>query len=102
MNSPWLDDQSLCRGEKNLLWAVLHRAIIDATTYKGARSEEGQRTYRQIMAWFNSSSEGYITSFSNICSVLNLKPKRVRKAIEERIAEPGREPVIVEEAKQSA
>lgn len=102
MISPWCDEENLCRGEKALLRAILHRAIIDAVIFKEANSEEGQRTYRQLMAWFASGSEGYITSFSSICSVLNLKPKRVRNAVERMAAEPGWVPVIVEEAKQSA
>ncbi len=69
--------------ERQLLGAILLRAVRDFTTYHRARNPEEQLLLDEARAWLFAPSEqaGDFTSFHSICWLLGLDTSRVRQRI---------------------
>ena len=71
------------RSEKLLLAAILFRAVRDVNQYSQSSCHLDREIANQARQWILSDSEEpmYFTSFRNICTVLNLQFKEVRKKV---------------------
>ena len=69
--------------EKSLLAAVLLRAVRDLIIYSRAFTPEEKRVAKAAHDWIFDcpEDEGHVTSFSNICLVMDLDPILVRRRI---------------------
>ncbi len=75
--------------ERQLMWAVLERAMRDLRVVQTAaalgahscRRRRDNASLANVEAWFETREEHWPFSFWNICSVLGLPPEAVRRAL---------------------
>ncbi|HEX2932874.1 MAG TPA: hypothetical protein VHV54_24305 [Candidatus Binatia bacterium] len=73
----------LLEPEKALLIALLEDGIHEYRKYYQARDRDGQRRFRKACEWLMADDEAWIFSFVNVCELLNLDPKYVRRRMRE-------------------
>jgi hypothetical protein len=81
MFSRWISEKWVS-GERLLLAAILHRAVLDAVLDRKSSQTERRRISEEARRWIYSDSYSSITSFVNICEVLELDPGWVRNKVE--------------------
>jgi len=81
MFSRWISPKWVS-GERLLLTAILHRAVLDAVVDRESKHTERRRISEEARRWiFTDTSTGF-TSFANICEILELDPGWVRNKVE--------------------
>lgn len=69
-------------GERRLLCAVLQEAVHTFLKYRDARTERGQRLFREVQAWFWSEQGDWLYAFESICLHLHLDPDYIRRGLQ--------------------
>jgi hypothetical protein len=77
--------------ERALLVAILEDGISDYLKYRRARDRDGKERFRDAADWVAGSSGDWIFSFDNVCELLDLDPKYVRRLIYEYRDRTGEE-----------
>ncbi|OGZ45941.1 MAG: hypothetical protein A3J54_02975 [Candidatus Ryanbacteria bacterium RIFCSPHIGHO2_02_FULL_45_13b] len=70
-----------CSPERRLMLAVVKDAVVTYLKYKNKQSKKELRLFTEIHTWFESTDEGWLFSFENICAVLDMDSQAVRKAL---------------------
>jgi hypothetical protein len=80
MFSRWISEKWVS-GERLLLAAILHRAVLDAVVDSESKQTERRRISEEARRWIFSDQGTGFTSFVNICEVLELDPGWVRNKV---------------------
>jgi len=67
--------------EKLLLLAMLEDAIHLFQKYRGARERAGKERFRDVVDWFMREGNHWLFSFENVCELLTLDRKCVRRGV---------------------
>jgi hypothetical protein len=79
--------------EKTLLFAILEYAVEDYRKYSRGRDPKSKRRFHEVENWFKRRDEKWIFSFRNVCDLLDLDPKYVRRRLCEAQGEPADKPM---------
>jgi hypothetical protein len=67
-------------GEFGLLWAVFTDGI-QSYCREVLRGSTESLTYREVQRWIFRPNSDAITSFSNLCELFNIDPRKMRRAL---------------------
>jgi hypothetical protein len=73
----------LLEGEKRLVLSVLEDAVECFMKYIGSSTKKGQRLFRDAEEWITLEDKKWAFSFDNVCEMLNIDPKYVRRGLRE-------------------
>ena len=76
-------------GERRLLQAVLHNAIMEFQRYAGAEGRKEKRLFREAQEWINEEGSLHLYSFEIICSILHLDPGYIRAGLRRWLGQKG-------------
>jgi hypothetical protein len=76
--------------EKLLLAAILDDAVEEYRKYYQANDLDGKRRFAEVREWVMQENDGWIFSFENICELLGLEPRYVRRELRKIEIKPGR------------
>lgn len=67
--------------EKALLLAILQDAIASYQKYYSARDRAGKERFKEAEQWIMLEGDDWIFTFDNVCELLGLDPKYVRRGV---------------------
>jgi hypothetical protein len=73
----------LLEGEKRLVLSVLEDAVECFMKYIGSSTKKGQRLFRDAEEWITLEDKKWAFSFDNVCEMLNIDPKYLRRGLRE-------------------
>ncbi len=73
----------LLEGEKRLVLSVLEDAVECFMKYIGSSTKKGQRLFRDAEEWITLEDKKWVFSFDNVCEMLNIDPKYLRRGLRE-------------------
>lgn len=76
--------ESECSSEQHLWWEVLRSAIEDYQHFIGSPRTIDKYRFKEVFDWFFNplmEEDSYIGSFENVCSIFNIEPSYIRKAM---------------------
>lgn len=68
--------------ECQLLWAILEEAVGTYIKYTTAKSQRGQRLFREANDWIMQDDYTWLCSFVNICHILGVDPDYLRTGLQ--------------------